>query len=240
VRVTIAYGTHPDQVADVRAPVGRPSGLLVVLIHGGDWHVDATRHYLDPMAGALAGEGHCVALLEFRRLGGGGGWPATFDDVALALEEVPRQAGVDLRGTVLVGHSAGGHLALWAAAQPLTVEPPLLGVVALGPTADLALAHDLGSGAVEALLGGAPHDAPDVLARADPAGLPARVPVTILHAEDDSMVPSALSRSYLLRADGEVVYRERPGADHFSFTTPGEMDWKETVRAVAEMGRMSR
>ena len=177
-------------------------------------------------------------------LGGGGGWPATFEDVALALAVVPRRAaalataGGRPRGTVVIGHSAGGHLALWAAAQAIDVEPPLLGVVALGPTADLALGHELGvgSGAVADLLGGAPADVPDVLALADPARLAARVPVGILHADADPMVPVALSRSYAAAARGDVVFRERPGDDHFTFTTPDRADWAQTLHAVAELG----
>lgn len=237
VPTTVSYGSHPDQVTDLWCPARASSGLLLVLLHGGDWRVEHERGYLAPMADALASEGHAVALPEFRRLGGGGGWPATFEDVVAGLEDAARRAAASgqARALVVVGHSAGGHLALWAAAQTLELALPFRGVVALSPSADLVLGHehDVGGGAVAELLGGAPVDVPDVLAAADPARLTPRVPVRVLAADADPIVPVALARSYAASHGPVVAYRERPGADHFLFTSPGEAEWRETVTAIA-------
>ncbi len=150
-----------------------------------------------------------VVSVEYRRVGGGGGWPATFDDVAAACAQLPTSV-ADLApvavasrddGTprvVLVGHSAGGHLALWAA----TRCPPrgLDAVVALAPVSDLATAWRLGlsDAAVEALLGGPPDEWPQRYAAADPAVLPAPgVPTTVVHGRADDVVPLEVSRRYV-------------------------------------------
>jgi acetyl esterase/lipase len=250
VGATIAYGSAADHLADVHLPAAPASGLLLVVIHGGDWQQTATREYLAPMVAGLVEAGHAVASLEYRRIGegGSGGWPMTFDDIADALVEVPplvdalaAEAGISLRATIVVGHSAGGQLALWLAAQPVLTTPALIGVVALGPTADLALGHELGvgDGAVAVLLGGTPDEVPDVLAQADPAALTPRVPVRLLHVDQDPIVPVALARSYAQRVSGDVRYVELPGDSHFSFTTPGEMDWAQTLAAVAELGALA-
>ncbi|MER7400614.1 alpha/beta hydrolase, partial [Streptomyces sp. NPDC000151] len=114
----IAYGDHPDQVIDLyrppEAPPGRRSGPLIVLLHGGFWRVAYDRTHLSPLAAALAREGLPVALAEYRRAGGGGGFPETFNDVTNAVRAAAAEAGAHA-SVVLAGHSAGGHLALWAA-----------------------------------------------------------------------------------------------------------------------------
>jgi acetyl esterase/lipase len=232
---TIMYGSHPDQVVELHEPEGDPTGLLVVIVHGGDWRVEADRGYLAPMAAALAAEGHAVALAEFRRLGGGGGWPQTSGDVAAAVTAAAADTSTraQARACVIVGHSAGGQLALWAAAQPPALALPLRGVVALDPVADLALAHERGSESVAELLGGTPAEVPDAFAAADPARLAPRVPVRVLAAAGDPMVPPALARSYAAAHGAAVDLRVLDGDSHFTFTSPGAANWRETVAAVA-------
>ncbi|WP_222853803.1 alpha/beta hydrolase [Fodinicola acaciae] len=155
--LTLAYGPHPDQVADVRASAA--TGPLVMFWHGGFWRDPITRAYTGPLAVDLAGRGFTVVSVEYRRTGGAGGWPATFDDVELAARQVPdlvAAAGVSFAGVMYAGHSAGGHLAVWAAAQDLAAD--ILGVVALAPVIDLVEAsrRDLDEGAARALLGAGP------------------------------------------------------------------------------------
>ena len=178
---TVAYGDHPDQVVDFYAPRGGVAAApLVVLLHGGAWRSPYDRMHVTPFADFLARRGLAVANVEYRRgreipqqRGTGplaGRWPETFDDVAAVLDALPDLARkalpqADVRRTVLTGHSAGGHLALWASARHvlpvgspwrLPAPPALRGVVALAPIADLTQAVELGvcGGAVRQLLGG--------------------------------------------------------------------------------------
>ncbi len=155
------YGPHPSQVVDLYGEGA--SGGRVVLLHGGFWREQWDRSHLSPFAAALAGQGIPVALVEYRRVGGGGGWPATAEDVGAAL---------DLLGappSVLFGHSAGGHLALWAAAAR---ERAAGRVVVAAPVADLERAHAtrLNGGVVSDFLGGEERVAA-ALAEADPMRL---------------------------------------------------------------------
>ncbi|MFJ5836664.1 alpha/beta hydrolase [Streptomyces shenzhenensis] len=236
---TAAYGDHPDQVIDFYAPRGpEPSSPasgapLVVVLHGGAWRAPYDRRHLTPFADFLARRGFAVANVEYRRGGaapaGGdagpaaGRWPDTFDDVAAALDALPALAGEalpqgDLRRTVLTGHSAGGHLALWAAARHVlpadspwrTDRPaPLRGVVALAPIADFAMAEklDVCGHAVLQLLGG--QDEFGVRRPyADPALLlPTGIATTLVQGRTDVVVPQAVAESYAEAAAkaGEVV-----------------------------------
>jgi acetyl esterase/lipase len=120
--LTLAYGPHPDHVIDLRLPASLPAPL-VVMIHGGFWRAAYDRTHTGPLTSALAAAGYVVAIPEFRRTGQeGGGWPGTFDDVTAALDAVPRLlAPYSEDPPVLLGHSAGGHLAVWAATR---LSPP--------------------------------------------------------------------------------------------------------------------
>ncbi|MEV0121153.1 alpha/beta hydrolase [Streptomyces sp. NPDC050703] len=232
---TAAYGEHPDQVVDFYAPRGdtpRPAPLVVVL-HGGAWRSPYDRRHLTPFADFLARRGFAVANVEYRRgspipaQGGtapvAGRWPETFDDVAAACDALPalvREAlpSADPRRTVLTGHSAGGHLALWAAARHVlpadarwrTDRPaPLRGVVALAPIADFRKAEELGvcGGASAQLLGGEARFA-SRLPYADPAALlPTGIATTVVQGRSDITVPHTVAEAYADAAAraGEVV-----------------------------------
>ena len=139
--VTLSYGPGPYHVIDVRLPPSSPAGLIVML-HGGFWREEYDRTHTGPMTSALAAAGYVVATPEFRRTGGGGGWPGTFDDVAAALDAAPGLlAPYSSSPPVLVGNSAGGHLALWAATR---LGARARSVVSLAGCADLALCSRLG------------------------------------------------------------------------------------------------
>jgi len=232
------YGRHADQVIDVYLPPPQAEQHhLVVLLHGGFWRQAYDRRHVRPAADALRHTGYVVAVPEYRRIGGGGGWPATFDDIAalrdrlaaLVHEAAPDR--VSSQPPCLVGHSAGGHLALWWAATAL---PGLVrGVVALAPVADLrrAYAERLDTDAVAVLLGGSPEDHPDRYAAADPARLlhggAYAGPITVLHGADDRQVPAAHSR------DLSRVHRvELPGVEHFALIDPLSAAWRTLIGAV--------
>ncbi|MFF7330303.1 alpha/beta fold hydrolase [Streptomyces sp. NPDC008150] len=235
---TAAYGEHPDQVIDFYAPRGEAplpgaGSAVVVLLHGGAWRHRYDRRHVTPFAEHLARRGYAVANVEYRRGGSGpdaadgtpeaGRWPDTFDDVAAALDALPallreKLPQADPRRTVLTGHSAGGHLALWAAARHLlpadapwrTDAPPRLrGVVALAPVADFEVARKLGvcSGATVQLLGGDDEFA-SRQPYADPALLlPTGIATTLVQGRCDLVVPEAVAEAYADAAAraGEVV-----------------------------------
>ena len=230
---TAAYGDHPDQVIDFYAPRG-PAPLpddasvpLVVVLHGGAWRAPYDRRHITPFAGFLARRGFAVANVEYRRGGDdptvAGRWPDTFDDVAAALDALPVLAAAHLpqadpRRMVVTGHSAGGHLALWASARHLLpadapwflARPaPLRGVVALAPIADFTVAEklDVCSGAARQLLGGEGKFA-ERQPYADPALLlPTGIATTLVQGRADTVVPEIVAESYADAAAkaGEVV-----------------------------------
>ncbi|MFI6375510.1 alpha/beta hydrolase [Streptomyces sp. NPDC050546] len=228
---TAAYGDHPAQVIDFYAPRGEtgPGGPapVVFVLHGGAWRAPYDRRHISPFADFLARRGLAVASAEYRCGGGddslAGRWPDTFDDVAAALDALPALVRellpqADPRRTVLTGHSAGGHLALWGAARhvlpagsPWRTGGPaaLRGVVALAPIADFAVADklDVCGGAVRQLLGGDEHFA-ERQPHADPALLlPTGIATTLVQGRADLDVPQMVAESYAEAAAkaGEMV-----------------------------------
>ncbi|MEU4499281.1 alpha/beta hydrolase [Streptomyces sp. NPDC023998] len=232
--VSVPYGDHPDQVVDFYAPrEGQASVPLVVLLHGGAWRAAYDRQHVTPFADFLARRGLAVANVEYRRgseipqqRGSGpvaGRWPETFDDVAAAMDALPALARkalpqADVRRIVVTGHSAGGQLALWAAARHvlpvgslwrLPAPPALRGVVALAPIADFAQAVELDvcAGAVIQLLGGqAEFEARGPYV--DPAALlPTGIATVVVQGRADITVPYAVAESYVDAAAkaGETV-----------------------------------
>jgi dipeptidyl aminopeptidase/acylaminoacyl peptidase len=233
----LRYRDGEDGVIDVYLPTDAARAQrvpLVVALHGGFWRAAYDRRHLRPFAAALAARGFAVALPEFRRVGGGGEWPTIGQDVEAALHAIATslaahsESGVDTGRTTLVGHSAGGHLALWAGlrAGPARVRT----VVALAPVSDLAEAArlDLSHGAVADLMGGGPGDRPGAYADADPLRhLPSPVPVTVIQGTDDEDVPADLNRPLAHRPG--VDYREIAGVDHLALIDPLTTTWREVV-----------
>jgi acetyl esterase/lipase len=232
--LSLAYGSAPDQVGDLWLPSTPPPHPVVVLVHGGFWYRRYERNLMDQLALDLSRRGWAAWNIEYRRIGTGGGWPATGDDVAAAVDHLAAVAGVhglDLTRLSLVGHSAGGHLALCCAARREGVKPAL--VVGLAPVTDLVLARaeNLGAGAVEAFLAGGP-----VPSEASPVDrLPIGVRQLIAHAADDRLVPVEHSRRYAAaaRAAGDPIdYRETPNGGHFTFLSPDSEAWRAVVERV--------
>lgn len=250
----IGYGPLADHVADVWLPADTAPAPLVVVVHGGFWRAQFDRHHTAALCDALAASGYAVASVEYRRTGAGGGWPATFDDVSLALDTVPDVVAdaapgrVDRHRVVHVGHSAGGHLAAWAASRPSLPpaspwsvtgpDPAVLGVVSLAGVLDLAAAaHDrLDDSATQALLGGEPADVPGRYAAADPIRLvPAGVPIVVVHGTDDDRVPPAISRRYAARAGSAATLVELAGTEHFALIDPESAAWPAVLNAISRL-----
>jgi len=212
---------------------------MVLFFHGGFWRQEYDRTHTGPLAVALAALGYVVVTPEYRRTGGAGGWPATLDDVSLAVCRLPglvreRLGQAADAPLLLAGHSAGGHLALWAAAE---LADRVAGVVALAPVADLRATYDLGldGGAVRDLLGGGPSEVPERYAAADPmARLPIRVPIDLVHGRRDAQVPCEFSARFAAAAAeaGDLVLLDHPDCDHFAVIDPASAAWPVVVAAI--------
>ena len=245
-------------------PGGRLRCPLVIFLHGGFWRSAYDRVHVGPLSEALAAAGFAVCAPEYRRTGQpAGGWPGTFDDVAAAVDVLPQLAAqvscgvADPDRVVLAGHSAGGHLALWAASRgrlpagaPWHAPQPGaagldvgVGVVSLAGVCDLAACYRLGLGsdAAGALMGGSPEQFPERYRVADPMSLvPASAPAWLVHGTADDRVPDALSRDYAgaaAAAGGRVQVELLPGVGHFEVIDPLSAAWPavlDAFRAAAQ------
>jgi acetyl esterase/lipase len=251
-RTTHRYGTRRGQVAELLVPDDAPSACpVVVVVHGGFWRSQYTRHLTRGLARAIAGRGWATWNIEYARVGpfAPGGWPTTLTDVAAAVDALADQDGLDLGRVVTCGHSAGGHLALWAAARA-RLEPgdpgaaprvPVRGAVSLAGMGDLraAQARDLGHGAVAGFLGGTPDAVPERYRCASPAEhLPVGVPQVLIHGIGDTVVPAVMSEDYarVARAAGDdAVYVPVAGADHRDVARPRGDAW---TAVVEHLGRL--
>lgn len=240
---TIAHDDHPDTVLDLHVPDDVRSGTTVVLVHGGFWREEYRRDLMTPLVPSLLAQGHVVVNLEYRRVGGAGGWPTTLTDVAAGIDALADLEVVDADRVVTVGHSAGGHLAVWAAARHLLpVGAPGAGplvrpcaAVAQAGVLDLAGAAGLGAGAVDALLDGTSDERLDV---ADPSRLlPTGVPVVLVHGADDDIVPLAQSEAYLAAATaaGDAPRLLVGPGDHFSVIDPAHDRWSDVLGILSDL-----
>jgi len=232
-----AYGDDPSQFGDLYLPEGTPRGVVVV-VHGGFWLDSYDLSLGAPLATSLAAEGWAAWNLEYRRVGSGGGAPATFDDIDAGIDALA-DLGVDTTTVVALGHSAGGHLATWAAARgrydEWSAAVPVTHVVSQAGVLDLvaADAEGLGNGAVAGLLGGAPTDADE---RYDPAQqLPLDVPVWCVHGTDDTNVPYSQSEDYVAAATGAGAEAELvtiDGGDHFVLIDATSEAWARQLEIL--------
>ncbi|HSP38916.1 MAG TPA: alpha/beta hydrolase [Frankiaceae bacterium] len=238
---TRSYGPDRNQVADFYLPSGTPpdGGFPVaVLLHGGYWRTQYGKNTCRPLAERLRSRGFAVWNVEYRRVGpgrkGGGGWPATFDDVATALDLLARlPEPLDLSDVTVLGHSAGGQLALWAArrtqltAGAVGADPVVrpARVIALAPVTHLAGAGD----AALALMGSSRAEDPDGWQQADPsAAPPPPVPTLVVHGRDDQTISVARSEQYVTacRAAGAPVELADPADEgHMHVILPTSRCW---------------
>jgi len=250
----LAYGPDPQQFADLYLPERTADQMtqspVVVMIHGGCWRA---AHGLEPMGllcAALRAEGFAVLSLEYRRVGTGGGWPTTFQDVAAGadlLRDIASDFNLSLSGVVTMGHSAGGHLALWLAGrhrlpkESLLYSPgplPVHGVVALASIPDLVegVKRDICKGGCRDLVGGPPEEMPDRYRLASPAAL---LPLGVPHRHFVGARDHVVSAEYIglfvteaARLGDDATLVELPGAGHFEVVLPTSFAWP-LVRAAA-------
>lgn len=254
----VPYGKDSSQYGELRLPTGRGPHPVVVLIHGGCFKAAyATPRDLAPMGDALKVDGIATWNIEYRRLGQpGGGWPGTYLDVGRAVDELRTLAGrhsLDLGRVVLLGHSAGGHLAMWAAARarvpkssPLyRADPlPVRGVIDLAGPLDLTanipeyegLCRDT---VITTLLGGSPGGVPERYAHASPIRLlPLGVPQVLVIGEHEDFVPRPLAEAYARAAErsGDSVRLVIiPGAGHFEIASPRTAAWPRVQAAIRSL-----
>lgn len=242
------YGPHPRQVVELHRPTGPGPHPVAVVIHGGHWQGPYTKLVTRPLCVDLASRGIAALNVEYRRLGrDGGGWPQTFEDVAAAIDRLAEPAlgatRLDLDRVTLVGHSAGGQLALWAAgraglphgapgAAPRVRADRVLGLAAV---CDLERAGR----PARLLLGGEPHEVPARWAQADPMRrLPLELPVALVHPRDDATIAVQRSRDYVAAAAAaggrDVVLLEPPGG-HRDAIDPASPAWLAAARWLTEV-----
>lgn len=248
-----SYGDDAEQFVDLYLPTVRPSAPgypTIVLIHGGCWGAQYGLAPLGQFCKTFTELGIAVWNLEYRRIGNGGGWPHTFLDVAAGADQLRTAATthpLDLTSVVAVGHSAGGHLALWLAARqrlpatsPLFMPQPLSlsGVVSLAGIPDLVDAHarDICRGAVPELLGGTPAQVPERYRAGSPsAHLPLGIPQHLIIGTEDQAVPTVHNERFQTQAQaaGDAVdLTLLPATGHFEIVTPGTDVWPVVEDAV--------
>lgn len=238
----VSYGDDPNQVAELYRPDGASRGVVVV-IHGGFWKAEYDRSLGQPLAASLAANGWTAWNLEYRRVGNGGGVPETLDDVAAGIDALADVPDLDTSTVITLGHSAGGHLAAWAASrgrfapwQPERV--PVTAVISQSGVLDLQRAYDdgLGGGAVEAFLGHAPGPNDDPV---DPTQqIPLDVPLWCVHGRADDIVPISQSESYVAAATaaGAKATLVAVDGDHFVVIDPASEAWTRTLKILDGLG----
>ncbi|MGZ6124646.1 MAG: alpha/beta hydrolase family protein [Myxococcales bacterium] len=238
---THRYGTAPSQEGDLHLPKdARPP--VICLLHGGFWRLPYGRDQMIPLAEDLTRRGYAAWNLEYRRIGEEcGGWPGTLQDVSAGIDQLAvlkdEGADLDLDRVVTVGHSAGGHLALWAAGtRKLAAGDPapkvnVMAAAGQAPAADLERVYelDLSRGVAVEFLGGTPKGLPERYAFASPrALLPLGLPQLVVHGSDDDIVPASIGRDYAAaarEAGDPVDYVELPGTGHFEHLDPAGPAW---------------
>jgi acetyl esterase/lipase len=254
----INYGPESSQYGELRIPAGTGAHPLVILIHGGCFKAAyATTRDFGAMADALKADGIASWNIEYRRLGEpGGGWPGTYLDVGRAVDHVRAIAGehhLDLGRVVVVGHSAGGHLAMWTAARSRLTRAselfaaaplPVRGVVDLAGPVDMtanipgyeALCRDT---VVTSLFGGTPAAVPDRYAQASAISLlPLGIPQVLVVGSHEDFVPLALVDAYVQAATraGDPARRVLiPGAGHFEIASPLSFAWPQVKAAIRSL-----
>lgn len=227
----LPYGSLRDQFGDLRLPQGG-GRRLVVAVHGGLWKHEWTHDTIEGVAVDLTRRGYATWNLEYRRVGVGGGWPESFDDVAAALGAATTLTGIEPKDTIILGHSAGGAMALWAGGLGKEVAPAL--VVGLAAMPDLVRAEEegIGQGSVRKLLG---RSRPDPAEYSPLHRLPTGTPAVLAVADGDELVPMSHGKDFAAAAGAagdSVEFMEVTGL-HSSFLGPEAAAWKDVADFVS-------
>jgi acetyl esterase/lipase len=241
----IPYGELPLQFGDLRVPAGKGPFPLVVNLHGGFWRAAYDLEHNGHLCEALRGRGVATWSLEYRRIGNeGGGWPGTFADVKAGVDhagELAKRYPLDLGRVIAMGHSAGGHLALYLAAESRLVR----GAISLAGVADLrrALELKLSREVVKDFLGGTFAEFPERYRAASPIErLPLKKPVMLIHGEKDNIVPLEIAERYeraAYKAGDAAKLTVLTDTGHFELIDPTKPQWATVERSVLEMLRIS-
>ncbi|MDP9144725.1 MAG: type II 3-dehydroquinate dehydratase [Actinomycetota bacterium] len=214
---TIRYGPHRENVGDLRMPTGNAAGL-VFLIHGGFWRDEYERDTTETMAVDLTEGGYATWNIEYRRVGGGGGWPGSAHDVLTAIDLTRQHEGMSHLPLAVLGHSAGGHLGLWAVSRRPDSVALTIGLAAVTDLSETALSGEVGARDAHLLLdSGAPSRLDAVPARA-----------LLIHGEDDVIVPV----SHSTRLDSVANVEVMPGMGHFDLLDAEGEHWPLVVTAL--------
>ncbi|HZR57001.1 MAG TPA: alpha/beta hydrolase [Terriglobales bacterium] len=236
----IAYGTDPNQFGELRVPKTKGPFPVVMSIHGGFWRSKYTLAHFGHLCAALTAQGLVTWNLEYRRVGDhGGGWPGTFEDIRSGyrfLAQISKKYGFDVDRSLVMGHSAGGQLALCLAGHEPSVKKAvsLAGVVDLQQAWELHLSND----AVVELLGGTPKEVPEHYHEADPMRLKTSATQWLIHGASDDTVPASLSRSYAekkKRQGEDVHYLEISTANHLDLIDPHSTAWPKVESTVLHL-----
>jgi acetyl esterase/lipase len=230
------YGADPNQFGHLRLPSGDGPFPVVMNIHGGFWRAAYDLEHAGHICAALARKGIASWNVEYRRVGNpGGGWPGTADDIALSFKYLQHNCDdlhVDSKKILVMGHSAGGHLAFWLAAN----NPSVTRVLGLAAVLDLQAAWKLhlSNDAVVQLLNGTPTEVPRNYKLADPMHL--AIPHAkqwVVHGGEDGIVPISFAQSYVAsKAKENVQLVDIPGADHFDVIDPKSPAWNVIERII--------
>jgi acetyl esterase/lipase len=248
----IQYGTDPLQFAELRFPSGKGPFPLIFVIHGGWWSSAYDLTHIGHLCAKFTSYGIVTCSLEYRRIGNaGGGWPGTFLDVANAIEyfrdRMSRDVRVDIKRAAVIGHSAGGHLALWLGGKHRVPENSvlytgqnqwLIAAISLAGVADLPMAWNLrlGAGAVGGLIGGSPDQYPERYVEASPLELlPMGLKQVLIHGRADEDVPISQSEQFVQRAkvagDGSSLV-SLDGVGHFELIDPESRAWDAVAHST--------
>ena len=234
----IPYGSDPFQFGELSCPEGSKRHPVVIVIHGGFWRSKWDLEYIRPVCESLAEAGIAAWNLEYRRIGNpGGGWPGTLNDVqagAEYLKTIALNHNLDVDRVIAIGHSAGGHLALWLASRTKVLRA----VISLAGVADLRRAWELklSNTVVAEFLGGGPDQFPSRYDSASPIELlPFGIPQKLFHGTHDDSVPFDISERFVRAArlrgdDAELIKLQ--GAGHFELVDPLKPEFqlvRETV-----------